>query len=247
MWRSTMVWRRTPVAWAASTNSRPLSVSVWPARDARHVEPGDQPDAHEEQDHRPAEDDEQQDQHEHVGDRHQHVDEPHHDAVDAPAEEARRRAVERADDDRDQGADEPHHEADLRALHGAREEVAAELVHPEPVAVGERGAAQLADLAQHGPVDLLVGPGRHEGAHDREKRDEDQHDRARPSRRGCGRSASGRPARASGRGPPRPRPGPPRPRRGARWGLSRRPSGGWGERPGSAAGRTRGGAASGHQ
>ena len=128
---------------------------------------------------RAAEDDHEEDEDEHVGDRHQHVHDAHHHRVEAAPEVARGRPVRGADDDRDEGAHDADHQGDPGSLHGAREEVAAELVHPEPVAVRERGRPRLRDAPEHRPVDLLVGPGRDEVPEQGEGGDETEHREAR--------------------------------------------------------------------
>ena len=140
------------------------------------------PDAHEEKQDRAPEDDHEQDQHEHVGNGHQHVDHAHHRAVEPAAEVACRGAVERTDHNRDHRAEDADHQRYAGALHRAREQVAAERVHPEIVAVGNGGApcsATLPSIAQS--ISSLDHDG-HQVAEDGEGGDEQQDDEARHGR-----------------------------------------------------------------
>ncbi|MPL90514.1 hypothetical protein SDC9_36566 [bioreactor metagenome] len=169
------------------------------AHDPAHLEPGDQPDTGEEHGDRAAIHHQQQDQHEHVGDGQQDIDGAHHDVVDAAAEIARGRAPERADDDRDRRADDADGEANLRALNGACEEVAAEVVGAEVMAGLERGTAQLGRLAHHGKVDLVIAPAREAVAEEREEHDEDKEQKTEERRLVAQEAAPGiGPERAAG-------------------------------------------------
>ena len=96
-----MTWRRMmPLRLDAQRLRRlhvflPLDGQGLAAHDARHVEPFDGADGDEHQDEVPAEEHHQHDHEEDEGQRVEDVDDAHHDEVDAPAEIAGGRAVDR--------------------------------------------------------------------------------------------------------------------------------------------------------
>ena len=107
----------------------PLDAQRLAPDDARHVQPFDRPDRDEDQDDVAAEEHHQQDHEEHERQRIEHIDQPHHDAVDPAAEIPRRRPIQHADRQADRRGDQPDHQRDLPAVERADQQVA-------PVGVG---------------------------------------------------------------------------------------------------------------
>ena len=145
------------------------------AHDARHVHPGDQADADEQQFDVATEGDQQQDQEEHIGNGHHDVDEAHHQVVQPATEVAGDGAVQRADDDGDEGADDADHQRDLAAQSNAGKKVAAFVVGAEVVAGFNGGPPGDGGVADGAPVDFLVTPLGEQRADEGEQEDRQQH------------------------------------------------------------------------
>ena len=108
----------TPLARAASTNSQFLRLRTCPRTMRAMVSP---------------EELEEEYHHEDEGDDVEHVDHPHHERVDLPAEVAAHRPVDHADGERDRGGEQADEQRDPPAVHRPHEQIAAVHVGAEPV------------------------------------------------------------------------------------------------------------------
>ena len=145
------------------------------AHDARHGQPFDGADGGEDEHDVPLEHGEQQDHEEDEGQGVQHVDDAHHEIVDAAAEIAGGSAPCDADHQADGGGDDADHERDAQADHQAGQEVAALDVGAEDVPAFGRGR----DGAEIGYLLVVIDP-------DHGSEDGDDHDDAKDPHRDDG-------------------------------------------------------------
>ena len=101
------------------------------ANDARHIQPVDRADGDEDQQEISLEGHHQQDYEEDERQRVKRIDEPHHQGIDTPADEARDRPVNDADEQADEARHDRHDDRDPYAEHRPDEEVAAQVVGTE--------------------------------------------------------------------------------------------------------------------
>ena len=143
------------------------------ANDAGHGHPLDGADGQKDQEDRAAKDDGDEDDEEDERDRIEHIDDAHHELVDATASKACNGAPGDADDQADERGDEADSERYLQAGDDAGDHVAAVNVSAQPMHVLERGAdAQLILILG---VEL-VRPD--EGANDRNQGQQAEYDEA---------------------------------------------------------------------
>ena len=103
------------------------------SHDPRHVEPAHRADGEEDEGQVATEEGHQHDDEEHEGEGVEDLQYPHHQAVDATADEAGGGAIQGADDDGHHGPHDADHERDAAAEQGAHEEIAPQAVGTEPV------------------------------------------------------------------------------------------------------------------
>ncbi|MNS78477.1 hypothetical protein D3C72_1120930 [compost metagenome] len=140
------------------------------AHDTRHVQPGDHPDSHEDQQDVLPKEGYQQDHEEHEREGVQDFQQTHHHGIHFAAKIAGKGAVKRADDHRHQRGGDTDHQGDTTTDSHTHQQVAARGVGAEVVA-----GNHIRRAGHHAPVRIEIGELRQHRRQGYEQGDEDQH------------------------------------------------------------------------